>query len=63
MGVVSDSIKEEGEQECTHHVDGVGVAGQAVRVVLEDVGSTEDALNGALFDVELEVAEAFTAVN
>ena len=45
----------------THHVDGVGFAGEAVGVVASYVGGTKDALDGALLDVELEVAEAFAA--
>ena len=45
----------------THHVDGVGFAGETVGVVASYVGGTEDALDGALLDVELEVAEAFAA--
>lgn len=52
-----------------HHVDGVAAlpthgsgAGEGVRVVLEDVGGAEDALDGASFDVELVVAEAVASV-
>ena len=56
-----------------HHVNGVAAvstvlrathsgAGEGVRVVLEDVGGAEDALDGAGFDVELVVAEAVASV-
>ena len=44
----------------THDVDRLGFAGQAFRVVAYYVGGAVDALDGALLDVELEVAEAFT---
>ena len=42
----------------THDIDRVSGTGEAVWVVLDDVGSFEDALDGAGFDVELVVAEA-----
>ena len=42
----------------THDIDCVRWTGEAVWVVLDDVGSFEDALDGAGFDVKLVVAEA-----
>lgn len=42
----------------THDIDCVCGTGEAVWVVLGDVGGFEDALDGAGFDVELVVAEA-----
>ena len=45
-------------KKSTHNIDCVCGTGEAVWVVLNDVGGLEDALDGAGFDVELVVAEA-----
>ena len=42
----------------THNIDCVCGTGEAVWVVLDDVGGFEDALDGAGFYVKLVVAEA-----
>lgn len=42
----------------THDIDGVGGAGNAIWIVLDDVGRLENSLDRAGFDVELVVAEA-----
>lgn len=42
----------------TDDIDGVGRTCEALRVVLDHIGSFEDALDRASFDVELIVAEA-----
>ena len=42
----------------THDIDGIGRAGDAIWIVLDDIGSLENSLDGAGFDIELVVAEA-----
>lgn len=47
----------------THDIYGLGFARQAFGVVTYYVGRAVDALDRALLDVELEVAEAFTTAD
>ena len=42
----------------THDVNRVDRAGNAVWIVLDDVGRLENSLDGAGFDIELVIAEA-----
>ena len=42
----------------THDINRVDRAGNAVRIVLDDVGCLENSLDGAGFDIELVIAEA-----
>lgn len=60
MCLLSESIfeNEQGKGQLTHDIYGTGRTGETVRIVLEHIGCSEDALNGASLDVELVVAEA-----
>ena len=46
------------DKRATHDINCVCGTGEAVWIVLDDVGGLKDALDGAGFDIELVVAEA-----
>ena len=51
-------IEEEITILLTHDINRVDRAGNAVWIVLDDVGCLENSLDGAGFDIELVIAEA-----
>ena len=46
----------------THNINGASWTSNALRIILDNIGSLKNALYGARFNVELVVAETVSAV-